>query len=94
MPHSFSCERILATVDWAHAELREQGRFSGYAMDSLLACVDKETSRPGLFARYLRGENSPSRKMLKIWRTAMAARQWSEWTCPCTRCCVAGMQIF
>lgn len=64
MPHSFSCERILATVDWAHAELREQGRFSGYAMDSLLACVDKETSRPGLFARYLRGENSPSRKML------------------------------
>ncbi|GEM_PF-3404273 len=64
MPYAYSCERILATVDWAHASLREQGRSSGYAMDSLFGAYPKGTQRSGKFARYLRGENTPNEALL------------------------------
>lgn len=43
-------ETVLATVDWAHCVLRVTGATSGYALDG---------NRSGLFARYLRGDNSP-----------------------------------
>lgn len=43
-------ETVLATVDWAHCVLRVTGATSGYALDG---------DRSGLFARYLRGDNSP-----------------------------------
>ena len=65
MPYAYSCERILATVDWAHAELREQKKASGYAMDAMLKSLQIGTSRAGKFARYLRGENTPSEYLLR-----------------------------
>lgn len=64
MPYTYSSERVLATVDWAHAELRERKKSSGYAMDSLFKNYSKGAHRPGKFARYLRGDNSPNHDFL------------------------------
>lgn len=64
MPAVYSCERILAGVDWAHAELRAMNKTSGYAMDELLKDYQKGDPRPGKFARYLRGENMPNEMVL------------------------------
>ena len=65
MPYAYTCERILATVDWAHAELREHKKASGYAMDAMLKTPQQGTSRAGKFARYLRGENTPNEDLLR-----------------------------
>lgn len=64
MPTVYSCERILAGVDWAHAELCAMNKASGYAMDELLKEYQSGDPRPGKFARYLRGENLPSERVL------------------------------
>lgn len=62
MPLSYDCERIFGTIEWAHATLRVFNVGSGYAMDQVMKervelCGAK--GRPGLFARYLRGDCVP-----------------------------------
>jgi hypothetical protein len=61
----FDAETILGTIDWAHLTLRDYGVPSGYAMDAIMAKrVARFRGNPdrgrGHFARYLRGESSPS----------------------------------
>lgn len=61
----YDCEGILATIDWAHATLKDFCAKSGYAMDKIMAgSLQRFRGNPqlsrGHFARYLRGENCPS----------------------------------
>jgi hypothetical protein len=80
MPAKLTCERILATVDWADQVLRDYGVESGYGMDGVLRLGQYRWSRrtrsprgaqakapvaPGKFARYLRGDCVPSRRVLE-----------------------------
>ena len=65
-------ERVLATVDWAHVAMEGSGQGSGYAMDPRpRRSVGGKAGPPrarahslGLFARYLRGDTSPSQAQL------------------------------
>lgn len=65
----FDPEKVLATIDWAHATLQQYGARSGYAMDAIMAKqVRRFRGNPdrgrGHFARYLRGESAPCRDTL------------------------------
>lgn len=64
MAWSYDVERILATIEWAHATLLEHGREGASAMDRVLAkCQSSKSGRKpekwSRFARYLRGDNVP-----------------------------------
>lgn len=73
MASKLTCERILATVDWAHAVLYEHELATGYQVDELLTTgrragaprVKTEAPPPGKFARYLRGSCVPSREVIE-----------------------------
>lgn len=80
MASKLTCERILATIDWADQVLRDYGVQSGYGMDGVLRMGRYGWSRrtraprgsqakapiaPGRFARYLRGDCVPSRDVIE-----------------------------
>lgn len=83
-------ERVLATVDWAHVAMEGSGRGSGYAMDPRpRRAVDGKAGSPprarahslGLFARYLRGDTSPSQEQL-FYMDQQVEGAWSRFSHP------------
>jgi hypothetical protein len=84
-------ERVLATVDWAHIVLEGSGQASGYAMDPRpRPPKDNEAGRsarahsPGLFARYLRGDTTPSSDQL-YYMDERVEGSWSRFSHPVYR---------
>lgn len=94
MPSLLTCERVLATVEWADAALREHKVESGYAMDAVLR-GDAQTERrrknrkddsgpsesppPSKFARYQRGDSVPSWQVIEqLFRGGDAAGRFSH----------------
>lgn len=73
MAAKLTVERILATVEWAHAVLFEHNRTSGYKVDELLTPrrrarkseVQTDVPPTGQFARYLGGSCVPSREVIE-----------------------------